>query len=141
MLGVLDILITFRGGDSLVGRAADCKARRSTDAGSSPRCSKGFFSQSQFYGVCMYSPRVQSHASTSVRKLQAAHTDTCTYRHRHPHADPHKRTAISTETPVIPPPPHPRFYTHLHIHIHTVTNTDACNHRNALTQMHTYTHN
>ena len=35
------------GGDSSVGRAADWKARCNTDAGSSPRCGKGFFSPSQ----------------------------------------------------------------------------------------------
>ena len=31
-------------GDSSFGRASDSKARRNTDAGSSPRCGKGFFS-------------------------------------------------------------------------------------------------
>ena len=138
MLGVLVTLITFRGGDSLVGRAADWKARRSTEAGSSPRSGKGFFLPESVLR-CLYSPRVQSHASTSVPTLQIAHTDICTYRHRHPHADPHKRTAINTQTPAAPPPPR-RSDTHLHIHRHTVTNTDACNHRNALTQTHTYTH-
>ena len=45
----------IRDGDSSVGRTSDCKARRSTDAGSSPRCGKRFTSQSQLpeqtYGV------------------------------------------------------------------------------------------
>ena len=36
-----------RGGNSSVGRASDWKARSSTDAESSPRCGKGFFSQSR----------------------------------------------------------------------------------------------
>ena len=54
------------------------KNRRSTDAGSSPRCSKGFFSQSQLSVqtvlLCPYSPRVQSHASTSVCTLTIPNT-------------------------------------------------------------------
>ena len=36
----------IRGGNGSAGRASDGKAKRNTDAGSSPKCSKGFFSQS-----------------------------------------------------------------------------------------------
>ena len=57
-----------------MGRASHRRARRKTDAGSSPRCGKGCFSQSQLSVQtllrCPYSPRVQSHASTSVRTLK-----------------------------------------------------------------------
>ena len=64
-----------RGRDSSVGRASDWKARSNTDAGSSPRCGKGFFSRSQLPVQtllrCPYSPRVQSHASTAVHTLKS----------------------------------------------------------------------
>ena len=54
-----DIQRTWGRGSS-VGRASDWKARRNTDAGSSPRCGKGFFSQSQLPVKtllrCPYSP-------------------------------------------------------------------------------------
>ena len=50
------------------------KPGSNTDAGSSPQCRKGFVSQSQLpvrtLLRCSYSPRVQSHASTSVRALK-----------------------------------------------------------------------
>ena len=36
-----------KGEESSVGKASDWKARRNADAGSSPRCGKGFFSQGQ----------------------------------------------------------------------------------------------
>ena len=58
-------------GCSSVGKASD---RHATDAGSIPRCGKGFFSQSQLPVQTLlrfpYSPRVQSHALTSVRALK-----------------------------------------------------------------------
>ena len=58
-------------GCSSVGRASD---RRAADAGSIPRCGKGFSSQSQLSVQillrCPYNPRVQSHALTSVCTLK-----------------------------------------------------------------------
>ena len=74
-----------KGPDSSGGRASDSKPRRNTDAGSSPRCDKGFFSHSQ-HSVqtrlrCSYPPPpnpVQSHASTYVRTFQIPHTDSHT---------------------------------------------------------------
>ena len=61
-------------GNSPVGRAFNWKARHNTDVGSSPGCSKGFFSQSQLSVQtllqCPYSPHVQLHASTSVHTLK-----------------------------------------------------------------------
>ena len=59
-------------GCSSVGRASD---RHAADAGSIPRCGKGFFSQSQLsvqtrsLTVSVH-PRAQSHAFTSVRTLK-----------------------------------------------------------------------
>ena len=55
------------------------KPQHITDAGSSPRCGKGFFSQNQKLPVqtllrCPYSPCVQSHASASGRTLQIPNT-------------------------------------------------------------------
>ena len=41
-------------GDSSVGRAFDWNVRHDTDAGSSPRCGKGFFSQSQLPVQTLY---------------------------------------------------------------------------------------
>ena len=68
--------------DISVGRASDW---RSTDAGSSPRRGKGFFLSQlpvQTLLRCPYSPRVQSHAPTSVRTLKipntGSHTLVCT---------------------------------------------------------------
>ena len=70
------ILFSFfrfqRGQDSSAG---ECRTERPgavlTGAGSSPRCGRGYFSQSQLplqtFLRCPYSPLVQSHASTSVR--------------------------------------------------------------------------
>ena len=62
---------------SSVSRASDWKARRNTDAGSSPRCGRNF-SQSQLAVHtllrCPCSPSVQQHASTCVRTLQIAKT-------------------------------------------------------------------
>ena len=58
-------------GDSLFSKASDWKARRNTDAGSSPRCGKRFFSQSQLsvqtLWQCPYSPvcnRMHQHLGT-----------------------------------------------------------------------------
>ena len=52
--------------------------KRNSDAGSSLRCGKGFFSRSQLplqtLLRCPYSPCVQSHASTSVRTLKIPNT-------------------------------------------------------------------
>ena len=52
-------------------RASD---RHAADAGSIPRCGKGFFSQSQFSVQTLLRvsvhPRVQSHALTSVNMLK-----------------------------------------------------------------------
>ena len=61
--------------NSSVGRASDWKARRNTDVCTNPRCGKGFFSQGQLsvqtLSRCLYgSPRVQSHASATVRTLK-----------------------------------------------------------------------
>ena len=60
----------------------DWKAKRTTDPGSSPWCGKGFFSQSQLPVLTFLwspnSPRVQSHASTSVRPLKIPNTGTHT---------------------------------------------------------------
>ena len=62
---------------SSVGRAWDRKARRNTDASSSLRSGKGFFSQSQRSVKTLAitvsvqpPPAVQSHASISVRTLK-----------------------------------------------------------------------
>ena len=59
---------------SSAGRASNWKARCNTDGGSSPKCSKGFFSQSQLpvqtLLQCLYSPRVQMHVPTSVCTLK-----------------------------------------------------------------------
>ena len=64
--------------DSSAGRPSDWKARCNTDAGSSPRCGKALFSQSQLpvqtLSWCLHSPCVQSHASTSVRTLKISNT-------------------------------------------------------------------
>ena len=64
-------------GGSSVDRAFDQKARRNTDMGSGPQCSKGFFSQSQLPVQtllwCPYSPCVQSHSSTSVHVKNPKH--------------------------------------------------------------------
>ena len=54
--GVISVWIFHRGENSSVHGTSDWKARCNTDTGSSPRCSKGFFSQSQLqcrlsYGV------------------------------------------------------------------------------------------
>ena len=58
---------------------SDRKGRRNTNAGSSPRFGKGFFSQSQLPVQtllrCPYSLRVQSHASTAVRTLKIQNDD------------------------------------------------------------------
>ena len=58
-------------GCSSVPKASD---RHAADAGSIPRCGKGFFSQRQLSVQallrCPYTPRVQSHAFTSVRTLK-----------------------------------------------------------------------
>ena len=67
-----------------MGRASGPNVRRNTDAGSSPRCGKWFFSQSQLPVQtvlrCPYSPRVQPHASTSVYLLQIPNTGSRTHR-------------------------------------------------------------
>ena len=67
-----------RGMDGSVGRASNWKARRSTDAGSSPCAARILFPQSRFtvqtFSWCPYSPRVQSHASTSMRTLTIPNT-------------------------------------------------------------------
>ena len=67
-----------RNGDSSVDRASDRRARRNIDAGSNPRCGKRFFSQIQLPVLtllrCPYSPREQSHASTSMRTLNIPNT-------------------------------------------------------------------
>ena len=59
--------------NSSVGTASDWKAWSNTDSGSNPRCSKGFFLPNPLWRQtllrCSYSPRVQSHASTSVCAL------------------------------------------------------------------------
>ena len=59
---------------SSVGRASNWKARCNTDVGSSPKCSKGFFSQSQLpvqtLFPCLYSPCVQMHVPPSARTLK-----------------------------------------------------------------------
>ena len=58
-------------GCSSVGRTSD---RHVADAGSIPRCRKGFFSQSQLSAQTLLRvsvhPRLQSHARTSVRTLK-----------------------------------------------------------------------
>ena len=58
-------------GCSSVGRAS---IRHDAEAGSIPRCGKGFFSQSQLSVQTLlrspYNPRVQSHALPSVRTLK-----------------------------------------------------------------------
>ena len=60
---------------SSFGRASDWKARCNTESGLSPRCRKGFFSQSQRTVQtlirCPYSPCVQLHASTPVCTLKS----------------------------------------------------------------------
>ena len=65
----MDKFRRYRGGNGSVG-----KARRDTDAGSSPRSGKNFFSQTQLPVQtvlrCPYSPRVQSHASTFMCTLK-----------------------------------------------------------------------
>ena len=59
---------TNGGGDNSVGRASNWKAKRNTDAGSSPLRSKGFSSHCQLPAQallwCPYSPYVQTLAST-----------------------------------------------------------------------------
>ena len=56
--------------NSSAGTASDWKVRSNTDSGSTPRCSKGFLLPSPLWRQtvlrCSYSPRMQSHASTSV---------------------------------------------------------------------------
>ena len=60
-------------GNSSAGTASDWKAWSNTDSGSNPRCSKGFLLPSPLWRQtllrCSYSPRMQSHASTSVCAL------------------------------------------------------------------------
>ena len=61
------------------------RARCSTDIDSSPWCGKGFFSQSQLSVQtllqCPYSPRVQSHASVSVRMLRISNAGSVVLTH------------------------------------------------------------
>ena len=73
------------------------KSRRNTDAGSSPRCGKGFFSQSQL--------SVQS---------ETQHTHTRTHANTHTHTHAHKHTHGRTHT---------HTHTHAHKHITTTTTT------------------
>ena len=67
----------FQNGNSSLGRAINWKVTRNF-AGSSPRCGKGFLSQGQLpvrtFLRCPYSPRVQSHASTSACTLKIPDT-------------------------------------------------------------------
>ena len=72
------LLVSWRGGDSSDGTASHSKARRNTDAGSSPSCGKRVFSQGQLpmqtLTRCPHSPQEKSHASTSVRALKSPNT-------------------------------------------------------------------
>ena len=61
----------FPGADRSVGGASDWKARHITDAGSSPRCGKGFCFQSQLSVQTLTAPVSKSHASTSVHTLKS----------------------------------------------------------------------
>ena len=66
-----------RGRNGSVGRMSDWKARRNTDAGSSPRCGKYCFPWSQdqrrlSYGAIQ--PHAQQHASTSAPTLKLTST-------------------------------------------------------------------
>ena len=74
-----DTTLTGRGCGS-VGRASD---RHAAEAGSVPRCGKGFFFHSQLSVQtllrCPYSLRVQSHAFTSVRTLNIPSTGSPTF--------------------------------------------------------------
>ena len=74
------------------------KPRRSTDAGSSPWCGKGFFSQSQLSVQtllrCPYSPCVQSRGSTSVCTLKIPHTGS------HTIVWTHENTALVATVPL-----------------------------------------
>ena len=69
-----------RGGTAQLVKRRTEKARRNTDAGSSLRCGKGFFSESQLPVNFqrrlsrLYSPRVQSHAATSACALKIPNT-------------------------------------------------------------------
>ena len=70
--------LSTRGRDSSAGRATDWKARRSTDAVSSPRCGKEFFSQNQLPVQTLlrypHSPSVLLLAPTPVRTLKIPNT-------------------------------------------------------------------
>ena len=56
------------------GRPSARKARRNTDSGSSPRCDKGFFSQSQLPVQTLLGRCLQSHALASLRTLTNSNT-------------------------------------------------------------------
>ena len=83
----LRVVHRYRGKDNSVGRAANWNVWLNTDAGSSFRGGKGFFSRRQLPVQtllrCLYSPRVQSHALTSARTLKipstSSHTTVWTY--------------------------------------------------------------
>ena len=66
------LLVKNRVGD--VGQLVKTSDRHAADAGSIPRCGKGFFSQRQLSVQTLLRvsvhPRVQSHALTSVRTLK-----------------------------------------------------------------------
>ena len=68
----------WTGGNCSVGRASNWKARHNNDAGLSPWCSDGFFSQGrpqvQTLLWCLFNPRVQLHASTSVCRVKIPNT-------------------------------------------------------------------
>ena len=86
-------LSTWLNGDSSVDTASDWKTKRNTDAGSCPRCDEGFSPGVNFHCRllrCPYSPRVQSHTSTSVRTLKIANigSHTIVWTHENtPHTD------------------------------------------------------
>ena len=83
-LGVINLYLLVprkrKGRDSSVGRWSDRKVRRNTDTAASIHwCGKGFFLPRVKLSVqtlprCSYSPRVQSHTSTSVRTLTISNT-------------------------------------------------------------------
>ena len=58
----------IKGGDGSAGRASDGKAKRNTDAGSSTKCSMGFFSQS---------------ASSTDSLMMSVQHPVCNRTHRH----------------------------------------------------------